>query len=110
MTKTILVTGVTSGFGRAIMEKFLAEGHRVIGIARRKDRLDAIKVQYGDAVHMVEVGIGSVVAIEEFFKNLPQTWSDIDVLVNNAGLALGTERAYERDLNDWDTMIDVNVR
>jgi 3-hydroxy acid dehydrogenase / malonic semialdehyde reductase len=110
MQKTILITGVTSWFGKAIMEKFLSEGHRVIWIGRRKERLDEIQSTYWDTILTREVDITSTNAIEDFFNTLPSDWINIDALINNAGLALGIETAQDAKIADWDAVIDVNIR
>jgi 3-hydroxy acid dehydrogenase / malonic semialdehyde reductase len=93
MQKIILITGVTSGFGKAIMEKFLKEGHKIIWIGRRKERLDEMQKTYGDAILTREVNIADTHAIQNFFNTLPSDWKNIDALVNNAGLAIGIETA-----------------
>jgi len=110
MPKTILITGVTSGFGKAIMEKFLSEGHKVIWIGRRKERLDEMQRTYWDDILTREVDIADTKAIQDFFSTLPSDWKNIDVLINNAGLAIGIETAQEAKIADWDAVMDVNIR
>lgn len=106
----ILVTGASAGFGEAITRKAVAEGAQVIAAARRVDRLQVLKSELGSAVLPLELDVGDRGAIERALSALPAEWSDIDVLVNNAGLALGLEPAHQADLDQWDTMVDTNVK
>lgn len=107
--KTLCVTGATSGFGKAIAEKFLNEGWRVVATGRRTERLAALKDQWGDAIHVATVDMRDEAAIGAFVAGLPDDFMHIDVLVNNAGLALGTAPAQRADLNQWKQMIETNV-
>ncbi|KAB0612194.1 SDR family NAD(P)-dependent oxidoreductase [Castellaniella defragrans] len=104
-----LVTGASAGFGRAICERFLRDGYRVIAAARRMEPLLELRQQYGEALLPVSLDVRDEQAIAAMKASLPEGWRDIDVLVNNAGLALGTEKAQEAVLRDWRTMIDTNV-
>src|SRR5690606_23427248 len=104
-----LVTGASAGFGRAICERFLRDGYRVIAAARRMERLLDLQQRYGDAVLPVALDVRDEQAIADMKASLPEGWRDIDILVNNAGLALGTEKAQEALLQDWRTMIDTNI-
>ncbi len=104
-----LVTGASVGFGRAISERFLRDGYRVIAAARRMEPLRDLQRKYGDAVLPVSLDVRDEQAVSALRESLPQAWRDIDVLVNNAGLALGKEKAHEADFQDWRTMIDTNV-
>lgn len=104
-----LVTGASAGFGRAISERFLRDGYRVIAAARRMEPLRELRRKYGDAVLPVTLDVRDEQAVAALRESLPQAWRDIDVLVNNAGLALGKEKAHEADFQDWRTMIDTNV-
>jgi 3-hydroxy acid dehydrogenase/malonic semialdehyde reductase len=111
MQKTICITGATSGFGRACAERFAAEGWRLILTGRRVDRLQALQEQLGAVpVHAVELDVRDFSAVEGMVRDLPQDFQAIDVLVNNAGLALGLEGAHQTDIRDWDTMIDTNIK
>ncbi len=110
----ILVTGATSGFGTAIAKIFAAKGFSVIITGRRKERLAAIQAEI-TATHQLEVlplcfDIRSREACFEAIAGLPDAWKNIDILVNNAGGAWGRDRFDEADLDDWDTMIDTNVK
>lgn len=104
----IFVTGATAGFGTAITRKFIQAGHRVIASGRRQDRLDALKAELGEAVHTVTFDVRDRQSVEGAIAALPADWRNVDVLVNNAGLALGLEPAYNTQLDDWETMIDTN--
>lgn len=107
--KTLCVTGATSGFGKAIAEKFLSEGWQVIATGRRADRLAALKSRWGDAVHVATLDMRDEAAIAAFVAELPAQFKRIGVLVNNAGLALGTQPAQRADLAQWKQMIETNV-
>ncbi|MCX2944488.1 bifunctional NADP-dependent 3-hydroxy acid dehydrogenase/3-hydroxypropionate dehydrogenase YdfG [Rahnella perminowiae] len=106
----IFVTGATAGFGAEIARKFVKEGHKVIATGRRKERLDDLKAELGDALYAVELAVTNRAFIEEAVASLPADWRNIDVLVNNAGLALGLEKADKASLEDWDKMIETNTK
>jgi len=107
--KTALVTGASSGFGYSICERLLKDGYRVIAAARRTDRMDALQREYGEKVYVGELDVRFAESVAKFHDSLPEAFRAIDVLVNNAGLALGLEPAFKADFNDWQTMIDTNV-
>ncbi|MTD39708.1 bifunctional NADP-dependent 3-hydroxy acid dehydrogenase/3-hydroxypropionate dehydrogenase YdfG [Erwinia sp. CPCC 100877] len=104
----ILVTGATAGFGECITHRFVNNGHRVIATGRRHDRLQALQTKFGDAVLTLQLDVRNRAAVEEAIASLPEAWRKIDVLVNNAGLALGLEPAHRASTDDWETMIDTN--
>lgn len=106
---TVLVTGASAGFGEAITRRMVADGHRVIAAARRKDRLDALAKELGDKVLPIELDVTSKDAVAKLPDSLPAGWQEIDVLVNNAGLARGVTSAQTSQLADWDTMVATNV-
>ncbi len=106
----VLVTGASSGFGAGIARKFVQTGHRVIAAARRTDRLAALAAELGDSLLPVELDVTRQASIDAMLAALPADWQAIDVLVNNAGLALGLEPAHEAHLEDWDTMIATNCQ
>ena len=108
--KTILVTGATAGFGAAFARRFIRDGHRVIATGRRAERLEALRKELGDHLHVVSFDIRNTQAVADFVASLPEGWREIDVLVNNAGLALGLSPAWEASLDEWDQMIDTNIR
>ena len=108
--KTVIVTGATSGIGEATARAFAAAGWRVIGTGRRAERLDTLAEEIGrDHLHTIAFDIRDETARTRAFTSLPEGFREIDLLVNNAGLALGTSTAQEASLEDWTTMIDTNV-
>lgn len=110
MTNTALITGATSGFGAAATRRFVADGWRVIATGRRADRLQALVDELGAGrVHPAAFDIRDEAAMQAALDALPQGFRDIDLLVNNAGLAQGTLPAQRASLDDWRTMIDTNI-
>lgn len=106
----VLVTGASSGFGAAIARRFVNEGHRVIAAARRTDRLAVLAAELGPKLLPVELDVTDKASIDRVLAGLPADWQAIDVLVNNAGLALGLEPAQAAHLPDWETMIATNCQ
>ena len=108
----ILITGATSGFGEACARRFAKEGWQLILAARRIDRLKALQKKLGGKafVHIVSLDVRNQEAVMTGLTQLPDKFSEIDVLVNNAGLALGLEPAQESDISDWNTMVDTNIK
>jgi len=106
----IFVTGATAGFGESITRRFIENGHKVIATGRRAERLKALKDELGDSLYTVQLDVRNRVAIEEAVAQLPAEWRNIDVLVNNAGLALGIEPAHKANVEDWENMIDTNTK
>ncbi|XXN65014.1 bifunctional NADP-dependent 3-hydroxy acid dehydrogenase/3-hydroxypropionate dehydrogenase YdfG [Enterobacter ludwigii] len=104
----IFVTGATAGFGQSITRRFIATGHKVIASGRRAERLKELKEELGDNLYTVQLDVRNRAAIDEVIASLPAEWRDIDVLVNNAGLALGVEPAHKANIEDWENMIDTN--
>lgn len=104
----VFVTGASAGFGAAIARSFVKGGHRVVATARRKDRLDALAAELGDALLPIELDVRDADAVAAVPGALPAGFAEVDVLVNNAGLALGLEPAHQASLDDWHTMIDTN--
>lgn len=104
----IFVTGATAGFGLSITRRFIATGHKVIASGRRAERLRELKAELGDHLYTIQLDVRNRAAIEEAIASLPAVWRDIDVLVNNAGLALGVEPAHKANIEDWENMIDTN--
>lgn len=109
MLKTVLVTGVTAGFGKAIARDLVAKGYRVIGTGRRTSRLKTLKSELGEAFFPLKMDLLSKQDMTAALASIPDTFQPIDVLVNNAGLALGLEKANDVDFEDWETMIMTNV-
>lgn len=106
----VLITGASAGFGEAMARKFVANGHRVIATARRSDRLAALREELGDRLLPVTMDVTDRASVETTLARLPADWKPIDVLVNNAGLALGTAPAQTSSLDEWETMIDTNTK
>lgn len=109
MTETVLITGATSGFGLATARLFAKDGWKVIGTGRRAERLEELKGEIGEAFHGLVFDITDEAAMHAAFAGLPDGFKDIDVLVNNAGLALGTAPAPQVPLKDWHTMVSTNI-
>lgn len=106
----VLVTGATSGFGAEMARKFVHNGHKVIATGRRKERLNELSLELGEALLPVTMDVSDKTSIMDGLTALPTEWKEIDVLVNNAGLALGIEPAHKASLDDWETMIDTNCK
>jgi 3-hydroxy acid dehydrogenase/malonic semialdehyde reductase len=107
----VLVTGATAGFGAAITRRFVSAGHRVIAAGRRQERLAALADELGrEAIHPVVLDVRDRNAVSAAIAALPEDFADIDLLVNNAGLAAGLEPAHTADLDNWDTMVDTNIK
>lgn len=107
---TVFVTGASSGFGAAIARRFVAEGQRVIASARRSERLNELADELGERLLPVELDVRDRAAIERVMAELSEPFSQIDVLVNNAGLALGLAPAQDADLDQWEQMLDTNCK
>jgi NADP-dependent 3-hydroxy acid dehydrogenase YdfG len=114
MSKIILITGASSGLGKATAEKFAAEGWNLILTARRKEKLavvvNDIEKKYGVKTLSMIFDVQDKKAVFEHLENLPKEWQAINVLLNNAGLALGRDPFEEANLEDWETMIDTNLK
>jgi len=111
MPDTVLITGASAGFGTAMARRFVAGGARVIAASRRLGRLQELVVELGeDRVLPVALDVGDRAAVERMVADLPEPFASVDCLVNNAGLALGLNPAQRADGDDWDAMIDTNVR
>jgi len=119
MSPIILITGATSGFGESTARRFTAEGWRVIITGRRKERLEALrkeleglhgKVEGPAIIHPLHFDVRDSAAVEAALASLPQEWKHIDVLMNNAGLAAGFDTIQDGNLDDWNAMLDTNVK
>ncbi|MGP4864753.1 SDR family NAD(P)-dependent oxidoreductase [Psychrobacter sp. T6-5] len=106
----VLITGASAGFGKALAERLVANGHRVVGCARRIDKLNALADTLGENFLPVVMDVSDTDSIPQIIADLPDDFKQIDVLVNNAGLALGTEPAHKASLDDWMRMTDTNVK
>ena len=107
---TVFVTGASAGFGEAIARRFAADGARVVISARRAGRIADLATELGGGVLPVTLDVRDREAVAALVAGLPPEFAEIDVLVNNAGLALGLEPAYKADLDDWDAMVDTNCK
>ena len=113
MNKIVLITGATSGIGLSCAHKFAENGDHLILTGRNEKRLAEIGKELeakGTKVMILAFDVRDAEKAKEHIGNLPEQWRDIDVLVNNAGLALGLEPEYQGDLDDWSTMIDTNIK
>ncbi|MEC3982069.1 SDR family oxidoreductase [Amycolatopsis sp. H20-H5] len=108
--KTVFVTGASAGFGAAITRRFAAEGALVVAAARSEDKLAALAKELGENVLPVRLDVQDAEAVKNVVGALPAKFAQVDVLVNNAGLAKGLEPAQRAELDDWDQMIDTNVK
>lgn len=106
---TVLVTGASSGFGKAICQKLIADGYKVIGAARRVDKLSELARQLDDNFLPFQLDVTKKDAVENLLLSLPDKFKPIDILINNAGLALGMEPAYEANYADWEIMVNTNI-
>lgn len=113
-SSTVLITGASSGIGRACAVAFARHGARLLLAARRRDRLEALARELHDAhgtdSHVLELDVRDAAGVRACIEALPAEWSRIDVLVNNAGLSRGLAPIHEGETDDWDEMIDTNVK
>jgi len=107
---TVFVTGASSGFGAAVARRFAADGARVVATARRVDRVEALKSEFGPRILPLALDVRDRPAVAAAVAALPAEFAAVDLLVNNAGLALGLNPAQDADLDDWDQMIDTNCK
>jgi 3-hydroxy acid dehydrogenase/malonic semialdehyde reductase len=114
MNKIVFVTGATSGFGKACAQKFAANGYNIIINGRRKERLEELKInlekEFGIKTLALDFDVRDKKAVFSSIENIPDEWKKIDVLINNAGLALGRDFFENADMDDWEIMIDTNVK
>ncbi len=110
MKKTVLITGASSGFGEAIARRFAEMGFSLVLAARRLERLQQLSESLPANCFLIQLDVRDRKAVERAIDDLPDEFSTIDILINNAGLALGLGPAHEADLDDWDTMIDTNIK
>ena len=112
MSSIAFITGVTSGFGAACARRFAAHGWTLILCGRRQDRLDALRAELAATapIHVFPLDVRDETAVNAALAALPVEFSEVDLLVNNAGLALGLEPAHRCDMDDWQRMIDTNIK
>lgn len=112
--KTVLITGASSGIGEGCARKFGMNGHRLILNGRNVEKLEAVKVElegkYGAEVLLLPFDVRDRNAVRQALDSLPQEWKAIDVLVNNAGLVIGVDKEHEGNLDEWDVVIDTDVK
>ena len=103
------MTGASAGFGIAIVERLIADGYKVVGAARRFEKLQELAKRLGEDFYPLEMDVTDRSSVDKALASLPTSFDPISLLVNNAGLALGLDKAYEADFEDWLTMIETNV-
>ena len=106
---TAMVTGASAGIGEAIVRRLVADGWRVLASARRSERLQALAAELGPTVQPFVLDVADPQAVRALPAALPAGWQEVDLLVNNAGLALGIKPAQETNVDDWERMVDANV-
>jgi 3-hydroxy acid dehydrogenase/malonic semialdehyde reductase len=109
MSGVICITGASAGIGQSAAKRFIANGWRVVGVARRADRLEALQDELGDAFYPAAFDVSDRDAVAAALTALPPEVSDIDVLVNSAGLGKGLDLAQEAKLDDWEMMVQTNI-
>jgi len=109
----VLITGASSGIGKAIARVFAAAGAKLILVARRQERLEQLADElhkFTSAVHLLPLDVCSCSSVESALTNLPDAWSSVDILINNAGLSRGLDKLHEGSFQDWEEMIDTNIK
>lgn len=106
---TVLITGASSGIGKATARRFHERGATVLLVARRRELLDELAGELGDRAHAFALDLTDAKAVEHFFAELPEALREISILVNNAGGAFGMDNVQEANLDDWQRMVDLNI-
>ncbi len=110
MSLTVFVTGATAGFGAAFARRFAKDGARIVASGRRIERLAPLEQEFPGQILPISLDVRDRAAVEKTIETLPTEFADIDILINNAGLALGLEPAQEANLDEWETMVDTNIK
>ncbi len=114
MSKIALITGATAGFGKACAEKFASKGYNLIITGRRREKLEDLDAYlhntYGTHCHILHFDVRKRKEVEAVLSTIPESWQNIHLLINNAGLALGRDYFEEADMDDWESMIDTNLK
>ena len=111
MSKTVLITGASAGFGAACARRYAGEDNRLILAARRLERLQDLQEELHDTeCHVLELDVRNRQKVESAIAGLPPQFNQVDILINNAGLALGLEPAHETDMENWERMVDTNIK
>ena len=111
MKKTVLITGASAGFGAACARKYAGQQARLILAARRLKKLETLQQELGNTeCHLLQLDVRDRNGVAESFASLPGSFREVDILINNAGLALGLEPAHEADLDNWENMVDTNIK
>lgn len=114
MNKTVLITGASSGIGEGCARKFASQGARIILNARNTERLESLaqelKENYNSECHILPFDVCDHKSAAAALEALPDEWKSIDILINNAGLAIGVDKEHEGNIDEWDTMIDTNIK
>jgi len=108
--KTVLITGATAGFGAACARRYAKAGARLVLAGRRVERLESLRQELGERTHILALDVRDAEGVAAAIATLPTEFNAIDLLINNAGLALGLEPAQRAELSDWDTMVDTNIK
>lgn len=109
--RTVLITGASAGIGAACAQTIAAAGARLILVARRRERLDSLAQELADTeCHLLTLDVRDYEAVNEAIAGLPAAWSEIDLLINNAGLSRGLDKIQAGDATDWNEMIDTNIK
>jgi 3-hydroxy acid dehydrogenase / malonic semialdehyde reductase len=110
----VLITGASSGIGEACAKLFASAGVKLILAARRKERLEQLAAklsqEYSSQIHLLQMDVRDRIAVKSALQSLPEPWSNIDILINNAGLSRGLDKLQEGDFQDWEEMIDTNIK
>lgn len=110
MEKTVFITGATSGIGRATTDLLAEKGYRIVACGRRQERLDVLREQWGPKLHPLSFDVRDREAVFRAVASLPPEFREVEILINNAGNAHGLDPVDQADLDDWDAMIDINVK